>query len=359
MFERIAPERFDTLPDIPEPAENPLLVGHADAAALLAGAYRAGKLHHGLLFAGPPGIGKATLAFHLAHHLFTHPDPATAPDHLSAPDTTAQMFRLIAQDAHPSLLHLTRPYVERDKKFKTVITVDEIRRIQRFLSLTTHDGGYRVVIVDPADDMNVSAANALLKSLEEPPPRTIFILIAHSLGRLLPTIRSRCQVVRLQPLGNDELGGLLRALGASGGASGGAAGGEAGQDERAVAEHARGSVRNAILLSQFGGAEIAGVLQRLVEARGDFDIAEALRLGDAVNGRERDVQFAIFNRAVLDMIAARAAAFAEAGDAAAAARAADLWDETNTAIRDAETYNLDRKQHVAGLAARLNAAFKA
>ena len=191
-----------------------------------------------------------------------------------------------------------------------------------------------------------NAANALLKSLEEPPPRTVFILIAHSPGRLLPTIRSRCQFVRLQPLDADELGGLLSALGAAGG------------DERTITEYARGSVRNAILLSQFGGAEIAGVLQRLVEARGEFDIAEALRLGEAVSGRERDVQFAIFNRSVLDMIAARAAAFAKTGNAAAAARAADLWDEANTAIRDAETYNLDRKQHAAGLAARLNAAFR-
>ncbi|EKF18351.1 DNA polymerase III subunit delta' [Nitratireductor pacificus] len=347
MFERIAPERFDTLPDIPEPAENPLLVGHSEAATMLAGAYRAGKLHHGLLFAGPPGIGKATLAFHLAHHLFTHPDPSNAPGHLTAPDAAGQAFRLIAQDVHPSLLHLTRPYVERDKKFKTVITVDEIRRIQRFLSLTPHDGGYRVVIVDPADDMNVSAANALLKSLEEPPPRTVFILIAHSPGRLLPTIRSRCQVIRLQPLGDDALGGLLGALGAADGGDG-----------QAVAAHAGGSVRNAILLSQFGGAEITSVLQRLVEARGAFDSTEALRLGDAVSGRERDVQFAIFNRAVLDMIAERASAFAAAGDAEAAAGAADLWEETNAAIRDAETYNLDRKQHVAGLAARLHAAFR-
>ncbi|MCR4268910.1 DNA polymerase III subunit delta', partial [Nitratireductor sp. ZSWI3] len=293
MFERIAPERFDTLPEIPEPAENPLLVGHEDAAAMLAGAYRAGKLHHGLLFAGPPGIGKATLAFHLANHLFNHPDPAAAPQHLAKPDPASQTFRLIAQDAHPSLLHLTRPYVERDKKFKTVITVDEIRRIQRFLSLTSHDGGYRVVIVDPADDMNVSAANALLKSLEEPPPRTVFILIAHSLGRLLPTIRSRCQIVRLSPLGADRLGGLLRALGAP-----------ETEGETVLADHARGSVRNAILLAQFGGAEITGVLERLVASR-DFDVAEALRLGEAVSGRDRDVQFAIFNRAVLDLVAGR------------------------------------------------------
>lgn len=347
MFERTAPERFDTLPEIPEPSENPLLVGHQRVADMLAGAYRAGKLHHGLLFAGPPGIGKATLAFHLANHLFAYPRAEDAPEHLSVPDPKSQAFRLIAQDAHPSLLHLTRPFVERDKKFKTVITVDEIRRIQRFLSLTPHDGGYRVVIVDPADDLNISAANALLKSLEEPPPRTVFILITHSAGRLLPTIRSRCQIVRLQPLAAADLAGLLRSLGAADG----------GSDEE-IAARAQGSVRNAILLSQFGGAEIADVLHKLVSGR-NFDAAEALRLGEAVSGRERDVQFSIFNRTVLDMINQFATTRAEAGDTRGAAAAADLWDEINTAIRDAETFNLDRKQHASGIAAKLNAAFNA
>ncbi|WP_367714731.1 DNA polymerase III subunit delta' [Nitratireductor sp. GISD-1A_MAKvit] len=345
MFERTAPERFDTLPDIPDPAENPVLVGHQNAADMLAGAYRAGKLHHGLLFAGPPGIGKATLAFHLANHLFSNPQWDRAPDRFSPPDPNAQSFRLIAQDAHPSLLHLTRPFVERDKKFKTVITVDEIRRIQRFLSLTPHDGGYRVVIVDPADDLNISAANALLKSLEEPPPRTVFILISHSPGRLLPTIRSRCQVMRLQPLAAAELAALLRQLGVA----------ESGSDEE-IAARAKGSVRNAILLSQFGGAEITDALESLVKAR-RFDANEALRLGDAVSGRERGVQFSIFNRAVLDLVNRRAVALAEAGDVTGAARAAEMWNEINTAIRDAETFNLDRKQHAAGLCARLNAAF--
>ncbi|EKF43691.1 DNA polymerase III subunit delta' [Nitratireductor indicus C115] len=346
MYERVAPERFDSLPEIPEPSENPLLIGHDEAASLLASAYRAGKLHHGLLLAGPPGIGKATLAFHLANHLLSNPDPSSAPERFVAPDPASQTFRLIAQDAHPSLLHLTRPFVERDKKFKTVITVDEIRRIQRFLSLTPHDGGYRVVIVDPADDMNISAANALLKSLEEPPPRTVFVLITHSPGRLLPTIRSRCQVLRLQPLQDRQLMQLLSELGAADESTG-----------AELASRSQGSVRNAILLSQFGGAEITDILHKLVNAR-DFDPAEALRLGDAVSGRERDVQFAIFNRAVLDMIAERASSLAISGDGIGASRAAELWEDVNTTIREAETFNLDRKQHAAGLAARLNTAFR-
>ena len=152
--------------------------------------------------------------FTFARHIFSHPDAISAPSEIAPPDTASHIYRLVAQGAHPSLLHLTRPFVEKDKKFKTVITVEEIRRVSRFLSLTAPDGGYRIVLVDPADDMNNSAANALLKNLEEPPPRTLFILVAQSLGRILPTIRSRCQIVRFQPLASATLLSLLEKLNA-------------------------------------------------------------------------------------------------------------------------------------------------
>ncbi|WP_265518844.1 DNA polymerase III subunit delta' [Nitratireductor luteus] len=350
MFERMAPEQHDTLPDIPEPGENPFLAGHKEAREALAAAYRSGKLHHALLFAGPPGIGKATLAFHFAQHIFANPDQKRAPGELALPDPVSQGFRQAAQGAHAGLLHLTRPYVERDKKFKTVITVDEIRRVSRFLSLTPPDGGYRVVLVDPADDMNISAANALLKNLEEPPARTLFILIAHSLGRLLPTIRSRCQVVKLQPLQSPELEDLLGRLGAD-------MPDEAGQRQLLI-ERSRGSARSAVLLTQFGGLELTQVLDRLMGGR-SFDIAEAHQLAEAAAGRDRQVQFDILNRACLDLLSDTAADAASAGDIRIAERLAAEWDGLARAIGEAETYNLDRKQHVLGMLARLHRALNA
>lgn len=347
MFERTAPEQHDSLPDIPEPAENPLLFGHAEARTMLAAAYRAGKLHHALLFAGPRGTGKATLAFHLANHLLAHPDPAAAPARLEAPDTQAQTFRLLARGAHPGLLHLTRPFDERGKKFKTVITVDEIRRISRFLSMTASHGGYRIVIVDPADDLNTSAANALLKNLEEPPARTLFVLIAHSPGRLLPTIRSRCQTIKLQPLEAATLEDLLHRLDAPLP--------EDGQERNLLVERAGGSPRSAILLTQFGGLEIAQTLAQAAEGR-RFDLAEAYRLAEAVAARDAQVQFDIFNRLVSDRLAEAATQAAEAGDLGRAARLATLWEETSDAVRQTETFNLDRKQHAMGLMRRLHEA---
>ncbi len=344
MFERIAPEQHDTLDGVPEPSENPNLVGHENVASVIADAYRAGKLPHALLVSGPLGVGKATLAFHLAYHLLSNPLHDKAPAVLTRPDPGSSLFRQIAIGAHPSVLHLTRPANEKTKGFKTVITVEEVRRVSRFLSLTSHDGGYRVVIIDPADDMNTNAANALLKNLEEPPARTIFVLVTHSPGALLPTIRSRCQMLRLAPLGSAE---LMSAL--------------AGFDIQlpvddvsrdALAVRSGGSVRMAILLTQYGGLEIADATDAIIRAP-RLDVAGAHRVADAVSGRDSAVQFTIFNRHVLDVLAKTAAEAALGGDTARARGYSQNWDECLVAIRETETYNLDRKQHALNMIVRL------
>ncbi len=344
IFERLAREQHDTLDGIPDPAENPRLVGHVEAAEALAGAYRAGKLPHALILAGPRGIGKATLAFHLAGHLLANPDSTSAPGHLATPDPASGRFRQVAGGAHPSVLHLTRPANDA-KGFKTVVTVDEVRRVSRFLSLTAHDGGYRVVIVDPADDMNLSAANALLKSLEEPPARTVFVLVAHSPGGLLPTIRSRCQVVRLNPLAPDELFSVL---------DGFDIGLPAGADERAaLAAAAAGSPRSAILLTQYGGLEIASALDALLGA-GGVPIADAHRLADAVAARGQAIPFALLNEHALDVLARAAAEAAADGRIERAGRLSEAWRKSHIAISETETYNLDRKQHALNMIFRLH-----
>jgi DNA polymerase-3 subunit delta' len=347
MYERIAPQEYDSLDGVPEPPETARLFGHVAQAEHLTAAHRAGKLPHGLVFAGPRGIGKATLAFQLAHYLLANPDPTSAPAEFRPPEPSSSLYRQVASGAHPSVLHLTRPFNEKTKAFKTMLTVDEVRRVGRFLSLTAHDGGYRVVIVDPADDLNVNAANALLKNLEEPPARTVFMLVAHSPGRLLPTIRSRCQVIRLNPL---EEGDLIAAL---------AAFDKAPKPEEAAALVARaaGSVRNAVLLTDYGGVEISDALDRLVAARNP-PATDTHRLADAVAGRDQTIQFNIFNEHALDILARAASDAAERGDSRTADRMSELWQDTRIAILDAEAYNLDRKQHVLGMITRLNDTFR-
>lgn len=345
-FVRIAPEQHDTIPEVPEPSEHTMLVGHDDAVRHLADAYAAGRLHHALLLAGPSGIGKATLAFRLACHLLSHPDPATAPrSGFTVPDPGSPLFRQVAQGAHPAVLHLTRPLNERTKGFRSVVTVEEIRRVNRFLGMTSHDGGYRVAIVDPADDMNASAANALLKNLEEPPARTLFVLISHSPGALLPTIRSRCQVIKLKPLADGQVLDVLRGLGAGLPPDG--------EGQAALASRAGGSVREALILSQFGGLEIAEAIAGVVSS-GRFPVADALRVADAVSARDGSTAFSIFNQTALDAIAADAARSAAEGDPAAANRLSELWSDAARAISETDTYNLDRKQHAMGLLRRMH-----
>ena len=348
-MERLAPEQHDTLDDVPEPAETAALFGHDSALQSLGAAYRAGKLPHGLMFVGPRGIGKATLAFQLANHLLSYPDYANAPERVSPADPKSSIHRQVATGAHPGVLHLTRPMNEKTKAFKSALTVDEIRRINRFLSMTSHDGSYRVAIIDPADDMNTNAANALLKNLEEPPSKTLFILIVNSPGALLPTIRSRCQVVRLSALGEADLAGALQQAGFT-----------LPEDPTArqsLSARAGGSVRQAILLTQYGGLDISEGLDRLVNG-GRVGAADAHRLADAVAGRDRSVQFEMFNDHVLGMLGDAASSAARSGDLARAGRFSDAWRELQVAITEAETYNLDRKQHALNMIFRLNDTFR-
>lgn len=341
-FVRLAPEQHDTIEGIPEPAETRRLVGHEENVAHVAAAYRAKRLHHALLLVGPGGIGKATFAYQLAYHVLSHRDPADAPSTFAPVDENSALFRQVAQGAHPAVLHLTRPFNDKNKSFRAAVTVDEIRRIGRFLGMTAHDGAYRIVIVDPADDMNANAANALLKNLEEPPSRTLFILIAHSPGSLLPTIRSRCQVINFAPLAPAQLRAVLEGLDVS-----------LPQDDGALAQRAGGSVRETLLMLEYGGLEIAQAVEAVAMSP-SFDAVAAIRVADAVSARDANVAFALFNRTVLDLLAEKARSMAVAGNAATAARLAAQWTEAHERIAEVETYNLDKKPHAIGLLRMLN-----
>jgi DNA polymerase III subunit delta' len=189
----------------------------------------------------------------------------------------------------------------------------------------------------------------LLKNLEEPPARTLFILIVHAPGSLLPTIRSRCQMVRLTPLDADGLMTVLESVEPPPPQDAAA--------RAALAERAGGSARNAILLTQYGGLEIAATLDALVTA-GKNDIAGAYRLAEAVAGRDQAIQFDIFNRRALDLLSSGASQAALAGDLTRAKALSDTWHEALNAISETDTYNLDKKQHALAMIDRLNSAMR-
>ncbi|HJU19937.1 MAG TPA: DNA polymerase III subunit delta', partial [Stellaceae bacterium] len=174
------------------PRANPDLVGHEAAERALRRFYDQDRLPHALLLCGPRGIGKATLAFRFARFLLARPGPAEAGEGLAV-DSASGAFRRVAAGGHADLLTVERAWDPRRQRLRGEILVDDAREIALFLHLTPAEEGWRIVVVDGAEEMNTSAANALLKILEEPPQRSLLLLVSHNPGRLLPTIRSRCR----------------------------------------------------------------------------------------------------------------------------------------------------------------------
>jgi len=197
-----APPRPDHVPGAPHPAETRHLFGQQAAERAFCAARASGRLAHGWLVAGPEGVGKATLAYRLARM-------AIAGDDAVDPPEACPVAARIRAGAEPGLRVLRRTVNDRTGRLRGEIGVDDVRGVKRFLEHSIPDGGWRAVIVDPADDLNRSSANALLKFLEEPPERTLILLVAHAPGGLLATIRSRCRRLDLAPLGPGDLAAAL------------------------------------------------------------------------------------------------------------------------------------------------------
>jgi DNA polymerase III subunit delta' len=190
------------------PRHAPTLVGHAAAEETFLRAFNAGALHHAWLVTGERGIGKATFAYIAARFLLSRDDASPASAQSLAVPASHPAARQIAAGAHPSLFVLG----EADA---SSIGVDEVRRLRSFLGLTS-PGGWRAMIVDPANDLTIASANALLKAVEEPPARTVFFLIGHGASTVMPTIRSRCVKLALRPLDPQSFGEAVRAACAAG-----------------------------------------------------------------------------------------------------------------------------------------------
>ncbi|MBO3760331.1 DNA polymerase III subunit delta' [Ciceribacter sp. L1K22] len=319
------------------PSVNTALYGHQEAQDFLAQSYRSGKGHHALLIEGPEGIGKATLAFRFANHVLSHPDPSTAPERLAAPDAASAVSRQIASGASHNLLHLTRPVDEKTGKAKSAITVDEVRKAGHFFSQTSGSGNWRIVIIDPADDLNRNAANAILKILEEPPKRALFLVLSHAPGKLLPTIRSRCQPLRLSPLGDGELTAALKHLGYAF---------RSDEEAHKVLSLAAGSVSRALKIINYGGLDIIAAFDKVVSQTGPSQRKAMHQIADALSGRDNEAAFDFFVEHILDHAADAARAAARAGDLATAERHARLTSTIAERFRVSAAYNLDRKQTI-------------
>lgn len=328
------------------PAANVHLYGHEAAEAFLAASYRSGKGHHAVLIEGPEGIGKATLAFRFANHVLSHPVPTAAPAALADPDPDAPAFRQIVAGASHNLLHITRPLDVKTGKIRTAITVDEVRRAGKFFSQTTGTDSWRIVIVDPADDMNRNAANAILKMLEEPPRRSLFLVLSHAPGRLLPTIRSRCMPLILRPLADTALRQALQGLGLH----------VAPAMETRLMAAAGGSVSQAIKLANYGGLDILDAFDNVLAAQGPDQRKAMHRIADAVAARGSDTLYSFFIDHTGEHVSAMARQAAIDGDLNRAFRLSTLHSGLAERVSVADAYNLDRKQTVLSLLTDLAAA---
>src|SRR5262249_3429073 len=192
-----APPEADRLEGFAHPRETARPYGHELGERTRLQAVGTGHMHHAWLLTGRLGIGKATLAYRLARYALAQPQERDAAALEVAPQASAA--RQVTALTHPGLLLLRRPYDHRAKRFAQTIPVDEVRKLKSFLGLTSGEQAWRVVLVDSADELNINAANALLKSLEEPPARSLFMLLSAAPNRLLPTIRSRCRRLELAP----------------------------------------------------------------------------------------------------------------------------------------------------------------
>jgi DNA polymerase-3 subunit delta' len=295
----------------------------------VAHAIRNGKPPQAWLIAGPPGLGKATLAYRIARYLLKYGATAAGPADLSVPADDPVSRRISAQ-SHPCLL-VVRRRTDDKGKMPTELKVDEVRRIAPFFGMSAGDGGWRVAIVDTADEMNENAANALLKNLEEPPPKSLLMLLSDARGRLLPTIRSRCQRLDLRPLSEATLASELKKRLPNADKA----------DREALARFAGGSLGLALKLADEGGLDLARQADTLLEQRLP-DVPALIAFGDRLYRIEDGLtDFGGFLSAAL---AERIRARAQAGEGAE--RWLELWERLNETFAHAAEVNLDPRQTV-------------
>jgi DNA polymerase-3 subunit delta' len=359
---RTAPSAAVAEANTPSPRANPELLGHEDAERNLRRLFEAGRLPHALLLTGPRGIGKATLAFRVARFVLASADASrpSAGEGLAIPAESG-VFRRVAAGGHADLLTIERAYDPRRRRMRSEIVVDDTREIAAFLRLTAAEGGWRVVIVDGADDMNRNAANAVLKILEEPPQRTLLILVAHSPGRLLPTIRSRCRRLPLAPLSDDIQRQLLARYCPE----------LDSEQMAAVTFLSSGSVGRALDLIATGGVDLYRSILGLLAGSEKIDPLAVHAFAERLVRADAEDAYRVFEDLIGQLLArvARHAArsrtipeAASANDIAASENAAfrhlatrtsaTVWAELRGQISEnfarADALNLDRKQTILG-----------
>jgi DNA polymerase III subunit delta' len=242
-----------------------MIVGQDRAVDQFASAWATRKLHHAWLLAGPKGVGKASFARAAARRVLA--DAAGPPLALSGLETPDDhpIVKLVEAGSHPDMRGLER--VLNDKgNLNRNIKVEQVRQLGEFVSLSAALSPWRVIVIDSIDDLEKEGANALLKMLEEPPANSLFFLVSHAPGRLLPTIRSRCRRLEFQALPDDAMASILER-----------------RTELSAAE------RQKIIAMSFGSAGRALAFAELGLAKLEDAALAILRQGDPINARRSEL----------------------------------------------------------------------
>ncbi|MEQ8825678.1 MAG: DNA polymerase III subunit delta' [Filomicrobium sp.] len=357
----------DVLEGFPHPRATSQLFGHRTAQTEFASGIAKNKIHHAWLMTGPPGIGKATLAYKFAKCLLATSDERQVHNGRLEVPQGSQANRQVEALSHPGLLVLRRPYERKTKRFLSAIPVDEVRRLRSFLSHRASDAAWRVVVVDTADDLNVNAANALLKSLEEPPERLVFLLLSSEPGRLLKTIRSRCRSLDLDALSPEDLQQAAHQAFAT-----------SGQQEpsekayQTLVSLSQGSVRRLASLHFAGGLDLNKKIIDVLSAIPSTPWSKVHQLAEQLGPAAAEEKYTLYHQLLFDFLAkiVRKAALGDAtgSDGEIAARLikphqlaswAALWETLAREEAETRALNLDRKAFILGTIQRIEATAKA
>ncbi len=334
--------------EIVSPKDNPYLVGHEEAEKFILESWRNHKLHQALLISGEKGIGKATLAYRIARFLLQADESKRDTYKTLEVSPNNKVFKQISSGSHPDFKIVERDYIKTDRqkiikaiqngnymsdeelnelKKSAEIVVDDVRRVNEFLAHSSADNNWRIVLIDSVDEMNRSSANAMLKILEEPPHKTLMILISHNPEILLPTIRSRCAKLPLKPLSDNLTASLLRRYRP-----------ELSESEiKKICQMARGSIGKAISYADGEAANFYAQLTDIATLGNNFKIASMLKFCTVASG---ECNYELFKELVLKFLLEKARCGQKVDSYA------EMFDKATKIFKETEVLNLDKKQAI-------------